>query len=86
MTTPRRRSPHDPVFKRQRFARGYRIILMDILSGFSAAQMSWLFCAIVLALVPLTIWACHDLDRRRAGRLLRKRLRRISLQVERRHR
>ena len=54
---------------------------MDILSGFSAAQMSWLFCAIVLALVPLTIWACHDLDQRRASRLQR-----LSLQAERRHR
>jgi hypothetical protein len=59
---------------------------MDIPFDLSTAQLNCLFCAIVLALVPLTIWACRDLDQRRASRLLRKRLQRLSLQAERRHR
>jgi hypothetical protein len=51
---------------------------MDIPFEFSGPQLSGLLCMIVLALIPLTIWACRDIDQRRLDRSRRRRLQRLS--------
>jgi hypothetical protein len=43
-----------------------------------APETTELLCAIIAALIPLLIWAFHDLERRRYGWRHRTRLRRLS--------